>query len=200
MTQRLSKKKAPRAAPPAERPARSPVKERALRFGVESAFQVLARAQELEAAGKTVIHLEIGQPDFPTPPHICEAAIRAIREGKTGYGPSLGLPALREAIAEDAGRRRGLTFRKEQVIVTPGAKPILYYAINALAGEGDEVIYPDPGFPMYASITAASDATPVPLLLRESRGFRFDRDEFRSLLSPRTRLVVLNSPHNPTGG
>lgn len=173
---------------------------RALRFTKESAFQVLARAREIEASGRSVIHLEIGQPDFPTPSHICEAAIRAIREGKTGYGPSLGLPELRRAIAEEAGRRRGLEFRAEQVIVTPGAKPILYYAINALAGEGDEVIYPDPGFPMYASITAYSGAKPVPLPLREEKGFRFEAREFRSLLSDRTRLLVLNSPQNPTGG
>ena len=173
---------------------------RALRFTKESAFQVLARAREIEASGRSVIHLEIGQPDFPTPSHICEAAIRAIREGKTGYGPSLGLPELRRAIAEEAGRRRGLDFRAEQVIVTPGAKPILYYAINALTGEGDEVIYPDPGFPMYASITAYSGAKPVPLPLREEKGFRFEAREFRSLLSDRTRLLVLNSPQNPTGG
>ncbi len=124
---------------------------RAQKLRGESAFQVLARAQEIEAQGRSVIHLEIGQPDFPTPAHICEAAIRAIQGGKTGYGPSLGYPPLRRAIAADAGRRRGMTFRPEQVVVTPGGKPILYYAINSLAGEGDEVIYPDPGFPMYAS-------------------------------------------------
>ena len=200
MTQRISKKKAPRAAPPAERPAKSPVKERALRFGVESAFQVLARAQELEAAGKTVIHLEIGQPDFPTPPNVCEAAIQALREGKTGYGPAPGLPELRAAIAEDAGRRRGLSFRPGQVIVTPGAKPIILYAIQALAGEGDEVVHPDPGFPMYASLIAHAGAKPVALPLREEHGFGFDADEFRERLSARTRLVIVNSPHNPTGG
>jgi aspartate aminotransferase len=176
------------------------IQPRAQRLRVESAFTVLARAQELEAAGRPVIHLEIGQPDFPTPAHICEAAARALKEGKTGYGPSLGLPALRRAIAADAGRRRGIAFQAEQVVVTPGAKPILFYAINALAGEGDEVIYPDPGFPMYHSIAAYSGARPVPLLLREEKGFRFDPEEFRSLLSSRTRLVVLNSPHNPTGG
>jgi aspartate/methionine/tyrosine aminotransferase len=173
---------------------------RALKLSGESAFQVLARAQEIEAQGRSVIHLEIGQPDFPTPAHICEAAIRAIQGGKTGYGPSLGYPPLRRAIAADAGRRRGMTFRPEQVVVTPGGKPILYYAINSLAGEGDEVVYPDPGFPMYASISAASGARPVPLFLREEKGFRFDPAEFRALLSPRTRLVVLNSPQNPTGG
>ncbi len=176
------------------------VQDRALRLRSELAFKVLARAQELEARGRRVIHLEIGQPDFPTPPHICRAAARAMEEGKTGYGPAPGIPELRRAIAEDAGRRRGLTFRPEQVVVTAGAKPILFYTINALAGAGDEVVYPDPGFPMYASIAASSGARPVPLPLRQENGFRFDPDEFRSLLGDRTRLVILNSPQNPTGG
>ena len=176
------------------------IQERALRLQSEQAFKVLARAQALEAQGRKVIHLEIGQPDFPTPPHICEAAARAMEEGKTGYGPAPGVPELRRAIAEDAGRRRGLAFRPEQVVVTAGAKPILFYTINSLAGEGDEVIYPDPGFPMYASIAAYSGARPVPLPLRQRDRFRFDPQEFRSLLSDRTRLVILNSPQNPTGG
>ncbi len=176
------------------------IQPRAQRFTVESAFEVLARARQLESQGRSVVHLEIGQPDFPTPRHICDAAIEAMRAGKTGYGPSPGLPELRRAIAEETSRSRGIPVRPEQVIVTPGAKPILFYAINSLAGEGDEVIYPDPGFPMYSSITAYSGARPVPLTLREERRFRFDPDEFRALLSPRTRLVILNSPHNPTGG
>lgn len=175
------------------------VQPRALAFTKESAFQVLARAREIEATGRSVVHLEIGQPDFPTPSHICDAAVAAIRDGQTGYGPSPGLPVLREAIARDAGRRRGLSFRKEQVIVTPGGKPVLYYAIHALAGAGDEVIYPDPGFPMYASIARASGATLVPLPLRHERELRFDVDDFRARVSPRTRLVILNSPGNPTG-
>jgi aspartate/methionine/tyrosine aminotransferase len=181
-------------------PHRFVFQDRALRLQSEMAFKVLARAQALEAEGRKVIHLEIGQPDFPTPPHICEAAAHAMREGKTGYGPAPGLPELRRAIAEDAGRRRGLAFRPEQVVVTCGAKPILFYTINSLAGVGDEVIYPDPGFPMYASIAAYSGARPVPLPLRQRDRFRFDPDEFRSLLSDRTRLVIINSPQNPTGG
>jgi aspartate/methionine/tyrosine aminotransferase len=176
------------------------IQPRAAAFGTESAFKILARARELEAGGRDIIHLEIGQPDFPTPAPICEAAIRALREGKTGYGPTPGLPELRRAIARAAGELRGLSFAPEQVIVTPGGKPILFYAINALAGHGDEVVYPDPCFPMYPSIIAYSGATPVPLRLREERGFRFDVEEFRRLLSPRTRLIILNSPENPTGG
>ncbi len=174
--------------------------ERARQLAGESAFDVLRRAQELEAAGREVVHLEIGQPDFPTPAHIRAAAARALDEGHTGYGPSQGLPELREAIAEKAGELRGLSFSPEEVVVAPGAKALLFYAINALAGPGDEVIYPDPGFPAYQSVIAHSGATPVPLPLREETGFRFDADEFRELVSDRTRLVILNSPQNPTGG
>ena len=174
--------------------------ERARQLAGESAFDVLRRAQELEAAGREVVHLEIGQPDFPTPAHIRAAAARALDEGHTGYGPSQGLPELRDAIAEKAGELRGLSFSPEEVVVAPGAKALLFYAINALAGPGDEVIYPDPGFPAYQSVIAHSGATPVPLPLREESGFRFDADEFRGLVSDRTRLVILNSPQNPTGG
>lgn len=174
--------------------------ERARQLAGESAFDVLRRAQELEAAGREVVHLEIGQPDFPTPAHIRAAAARALDEGHTGYGPSQGLPELRDAIAEKAGELRGLSFSPEEVVVAPGAKALLFYAINALAGPGDEVIYPDPGFPAYQSVIAHSGATPVPLPLREETGFRFDADEFRGLVSDRTRLVILNSPQNPTGG
>jgi aspartate/methionine/tyrosine aminotransferase len=168
-------------------------------FG-ESAFEVLGRARKLEAQGRDVVHLEVGQPDFPTPEHICEAAIRAIRDGHTGYGPSQGLPELREAIAEKAGELRGVELDPANVVVAPGAKALIFYAVNALAGPGDEVIYPDPGFPAYQSVVAHSGATPVPLPLREEKGFRFDIDEFRSLVTDRTRLVILNSPQNPTGG
>ena len=174
--------------------------ERARQLAGESAFDVLRRAQELEGTGVDVIHLEIGQPDFPTPPHIKEAAVRALEDGHTGYGPSQGLPALREAIAEKAGSLRGLHFSPEQVVVAPGAKALLFYTINALAGPGDEVICPDPGFPAYQSVIGHSGATAVPLPLREASGFRFDADEFRSLVSSKTRLVILNSPQNPTGG
>ena len=176
------------------------IQDRARRFGTESAFKVLARARALEAKGKDVVHLEIGQPDFPTPDAACQAGIRAIQEGQTGYGPTPGLPDLRRAIAKHAGELRGMEIAPEQIIVTPGGKPVLYYVINALAGEGDEVIYPDPAFPMYPSIIAHSGATGVPLRLKESVDFRFDPDEFRRLLSPKTSLIILNSPQNPTGG
>ena len=174
--------------------------ERARQLAGESAFDVLRRAQELEGTGVDVIHLEIGQPDFPTPSHIKEAAVRALEDGHTGYGPSQGLPALRAAIAEKAGSLRGLRFSPEQVVVAPGAKALLFYTINALAGPGDEVICPDPGFPAYQSVIGHSGARAVPLPLREASGFRFDADEFRSLVSSKTRLVILNSPQNPTGG
>lgn len=166
----------------------------------ESAFKVLARAQALEREGREIVHLQIGQPDFPTPSHICEAATKAIGEGKTGYGPTPGIPPLREAIAEDAGRRRGIALDPSQVIVTPGAKPIMLYTIQSLVGEGDEVIYPDPGFPMYGSLIGHSGATGVPLAIREENQFSFDRDEFKSKVTDRTRLIILNYPHNPTGG
>ena len=175
---------------------------RAQRLEGESAFELLARAKELEASGRDVIHLEIGQPDFPTPQHIRTAATRAMEAGHTGYGPSAGLPELRRAHrgAHTSRCRTGSRFDPRQVVVAPGAKPLLFYAINALAGEGDEVIYPDPGFPMYRSLIAHSGANPVPIRLLESNGFRFDAAEFSERVSDRTRLVILNSPQNPTGG
>jgi aspartate aminotransferase len=187
------------------------IQERAKRLETESAFQVLVRARELERVGipgatpgapllRDIVHLEIGQPDFPTPAHVVEAAIRALHAGHTGYGPTCGLPELRAEIAASAGRLRGVSIEPDSVIVTPGAKPLLFYAIDALCGPGDEVIYPDPGFPMYRSLIAHSGARPVALPLREGRHFRFDVDEFLSLVGDRTRLVILNSPHNPTGG
>jgi len=161
---------------------------------------VLARARALERSGRDVVHLEIGQPDFPTPRHIRDAAIDALNAGHTGYSPTPGIPELREAIAEHASGLRGIAVGPERIIVTPGAKPLLFYAVNALAGAGDEVIYPDPGFPMYRSLIEHAGARPVPIRLREENAFRFDIDEFRRLVSDRTRLVILNSPENPTGG
>lgn len=176
------------------------IKKCAQSLQTESAFKVLAHAQQLERQGKEIIHLEIGQPDFHTPKHISDAAIKAIREGKTGYGPASGLPKLREAIASESGTRRGITFDINNVVVSPGGKPIIFYTIQSLAGKGDEVIFPDPGFPMYASLIAHSGATPIPLPLNEEKAFSFNKDEFRSRVSERTRLVIINSPHNPTGG
>ena len=174
--------------------------ERMSRIGVESAFDVLVRARALEAQGKSVIHLEIGEPDFPTPPHIVEAAKKALDEGWTHYGPTQGFPDLREAIARYISSTRGIRVRAENVSVTPGAKPIIFFPMLALLEPGDEVIYPNPGFPIYESMIRFLGATPVPIPLEELRGFSFDLDLFRSRLSGRTKMVVLNSPHNPTGG
>ncbi len=174
--------------------------QRMSRLGTETAFEVLARAKALEAQGRDIIHLEIGEPDFDTPAHIVEAGVRALREGHTHYTPAAGVPELRQAIARHISESRGIDARPEQVVVTPGAKPIMFFTILALAEAGDEVIYPNPGFPIYESMINFVGATPVPLPLREERDFRFDADEFRSLVSDRTRLIILNSPQNPTGG
>lgn len=166
----------------------------------EGAYHMLARAQALEAAGRTVIHLEIGQPDVPTFEPIAQAGIDAIEEGYTRYTPSAGMPALRRAIAEDAGRRRGMTIKPAEVVVGPGAKPALFFPTLALVEPGDEVIYPDPGFPTYPAMIEVAGGVPVPVPLREEDDFSFDLEMFDRLLSPRTRMVVLNSPSNPTGG
>ncbi len=169
-------------------------------IGTETAFEAAARARALEAEGRDIIHLEIGEPDFDTPANVREAAKRALDEGWTHYGPPLGLPALREAIAADATARKGFEVAAERVVVTPGAKPIMFFAMLALVEAGDEVIYPDPGFPIYESMTRYAGGTPVPLPIRQERGFRADLDELASLITPRTRLLVINSPANPTGG
>jgi aspartate aminotransferase len=174
--------------------------ERMSRLGTESAFEVLAWAKALEAQGREVIHLEIGEPDFDTPPHIVEAAVKALRDGYTHYTPSAGLPEARRTIADHVSRSRGVEVRLEQVVITPGAKPIMFFTILALLQPGDEAIYPDPGFPIYRSMINFAGAKPVPLPLREEKSFRFDPDEFRSLINERTRLIILNSPQNPTGG
>jgi aspartate aminotransferase len=171
------------------------------RLGTESAFEVLARARAMEAAGAKVIHLEIGEPDFPTASHIVEAAVEALRAGQTHYVPAPGIPALREAVTaflDRTGRMpEGVT--PDRVIVTPGAKPIMFYTIMALCGEGDEVLYPDPSFPMYESITAFAGAVPVPIPLREGNEFRIDTDELERLVTDRSKLLIINSPHNPCG-
>jgi aspartate aminotransferase len=170
------------------------------RLGTESAFEVLARARAMEAAGAKVIHLEIGEPDFPTASHIVEAAVEALRAGQTHYVPAPGIPALREAVAaflDSTGRMPGVT--PDRVIVTPGAKPIMFFTIMALCGEGDEVLYPDPSFPMYESITAFAGAVPVPIPLRERNEFRIDTDELERLVTDRSKLLIINSPHNPCG-
>lgn len=173
--------------------------ERMGRLGTESAFEVLARAKALEAAGQPIIHLEIGEPDFPTADHISAAAMEALRAGHTHYVPAPGIPALREAVAAFLERTGRMRVAPDRVVITPGAKPIMFFTIMALAGRGDEVLYPDPGFPMYSSITSFAGATPVPVPLRESNGFRIDVDELARLITPRSRLLILNSPHNPCG-
>jgi aspartate/methionine/tyrosine aminotransferase len=168
-------------------------------LGTESAFEVLARARALERRGIDVVHLEIGEPDFPTPSHVIEAAEAAMRRGETGYCPAPGIPELRAAAADYLGAPRGLAIAPEEVLIATGAKPFLFFTILACVGAGDEVLYPDPGFPIYRSAIAWAGGTPVPVPLRESTGFAVDPDELASLVSPRTRLVVLNSPSNPTG-
>jgi len=173
--------------------------ERLTRLGTESAFEVLARARALEAEGRKVIHLEIGEPDFDTPSHIVEAAAEALREGFTHYVAAPGLPELREAVGDYFGRTGRPAYAADRIVVTPGAKPIMFYAILALCDEGDEVIYPDPGFPMYESISRFVGATAVPVPLREENEFRMDPDEAASLVTDRTKLLVLNTPHNPCG-
>jgi aspartate aminotransferase len=168
-------------------------------MGTESAFEVLAKARALEAQGRKIIHLEIGEPDFDTPAHIKEAAADALREGFTHYVAAPGLPELREAVGEFFGSTGRARYPADRVVITPGAKPIMFYAIMSLCEEGDEVIYPDPGFPMYESITRFAGATPVPVPLHEDHQFRVDPDEVAALVTERTRLIVLNSPHNPCG-
>jgi aspartate aminotransferase len=174
--------------------------DRVVDMGTETAFEAAARARALEATGRKIIHLEIGEPDFDTPANVREAAKRALDAGWTHYGPFMGLPQLREAIAADSTTRRGITVDPATVVVTPGAKPIMFFALLALAQPGDEVIYPDPGFPIYESMTRFVGATPVPLPLREENDFRLDVGELRRLVTARTKLIIFNSPANPTGG
>src|SRR5262249_21586354 len=170
------------------------VATRMSRLGTESAFEVLARARALERAGRDIIHLEIGEPDFDTPAHIREAAKRALGGGAAHHGPAAGPPGLREAIARHVGATRGVPVSPEEVVVTPGGKPIMFFTILALINAGDEVIHPNPGFPIYESVVNFVGGVPVPIPLREASGFGFDMEEFERRLSPRTRLIVVNSP------
>jgi len=170
------------------------------RIGTETAFEAAARARALEATGRDVIHLELGEPDFDTPRNVSEAAARALLvDGATHYTAATGIAPLREAIAADLARWKGITATPEQVVVTPGAKPIMFYAMLALVDDGDEVIYPNPGFPIYESMARYVGGVPVAAPLREANDFRMDTDEVASLITDRTRLLVINSPHNPTG-
>ncbi|HEX5110068.1 MAG TPA: pyridoxal phosphate-dependent aminotransferase [Vicinamibacterales bacterium] len=174
--------------------------ERMSRIGTESAFEVLVKAKALEQQGKSVVHLEIGQPDFPTPRHVIDAGKRALDEGWTGYGPTAGFPEFRELIAAYVSRTRGIQVGADNVCVVPGGKPIMFFTMMAVVEPGDEVIYPNPGFPIYESVIEFLGAKAVPMPLVESRGFSFDLEVFASKLSSRTKMVVLNSPANPTGG
>ena len=170
------------------------------RLGTESAFEVLAKAKALEATGREIVHLEIGEPDFDTPAHVVAAAQAALDKGHTHYVPAPGIPELRTAVTEFLERTGRLRTSPDRVIVTPGAKPIMFFTIMALCEEGDEVLYPNPGFPMYESIAAFAGATPVAVPLREENDFTIDPDELASLVTERTKLLILNSPHNPCGG
>ena len=170
------------------------------RLGTETAFEVLVKARALEAKGRDIVHLEIGEPDFDTPANIIEAATTALHKGWTHYGPSAGLPALREAIAEEVSRTRKVPVKAEEVVVVPGGKPIIFFTILALVDEGDQVIYPNPGFPIYESMINFMGAKAVPIRLREEMDFRLDVNELARLINDRTKLIILNSPQNPTGG
>lgn len=169
-------------------------------LGTETAFEVLAKAKKLEAEGKHIIHLEIGEPDFPTPDNIVQAAAKSLQGGDTHYTPSNGILPLRETIAKYMSRTRGLDFTADEVVMTPGGKPIMFFAIIALVDEGDEVIYPNPGFPIYESMIKFMGGKPVPIPLKEEKGFAFDPEDLRKLITPKTKLLIINTPQNPTGG
>ena len=170
------------------------------RLGTETAFEVLNRARALERQGKSIIHLEIGEPDFDTPANVIEAGVEALHHGWTHYGPSAGLPELRQTIADYVSRTRGVKVASEDIVVVPGGKPIIFFTILALIDEGDEVIYPNPGFPIYESMIHYVGGKAVPIHLREERDFTLDVDELAALITDRTKLIILNSPQNPTGG
>lgn len=171
------------------------------RLGTETAFEVLVRARALEAQGKNIVHLEIGEPDFDTPANVISAAKAALDKGFTHYGPAAGLPDVREAIAQYFNKTRGReTYKSSEVVVTPGAKPIIFYGLMSVINEGDEVIYPNPGFPIYESMIRFLGAVPVPLPLQESKEFRFDIADLEARITPKTRMIMINTPQNPTGG
>jgi len=184
---------------PVTTPTELRLAKRMARLGTETAFETLAKARALEAQGKSIIHLEIGEPDFDTPTNVIDAGIDAIHKGYTHYTPSAGLPALRETVAAEVTRTHGVPVTAEEVVIVPGGKPTIYFTFTALVEEGDEVIYPNPGFPIYESLINFTGAKPVPLQMREEKDFRLDPNELADLITDRTKLIVLNSPHNPTG-
>src|SRR5215469_16956804 len=170
------------------------------RLGTESAFEVLARAKALEAQGRHIINLGIGQPDFPTPPHIVEAGRRALADGHHGYTPANGTPKLREAVVADLHRRHGVSVSAGRVLVVPGGKVTMFFAIMMFGEAGTEIMYPNPGFPIYESVIRFSGAKPVPIALHEAKGFSFSAEEVLAKITPATRLIIVNTPANPTGG
>lgn len=174
--------------------------KRMSRLGTETAFEVLSKAKALERQGKSIVHLEIGEPDFDTPANVVEAAVIALRNGWTHYGPSAGLPEMRQTVADYVSRTRGVKVTPDEVVVVPGGKPIMFYTMLALIDEGDEVIYPNPGFPIYESMINYVGGKAVPIQLREERNFAMDVNELPGLITNRTKLIILNSPQNPTGG
>src|SRR2546423_4662278 len=182
------------------KPAELRLAKRMARLGTETAFEVLVKARALEAKGREIVHLEIGEPDFDTPSNIIDAATDALHKGFTHYGPSAGLPQLRETIAHYVSETRGVNAVPDEVVVVPGGKPVIFFVILALIEEGDEVIYPNPGFPIYESMIQFLGGKAVPIRLREEMDFRLDVDELRGLINDRTKLLILNSPQNPTGG
>ena len=176
------------------------VADRVGRLHTESAFQILARANELEAKGKSIVHLEIGQPDFKTPQNIIEAAYKAMNEGKTGYGPTPGIIPLRETIAQYCMDYKNVKTNINEIVVTPGAKPVMFFTMLMLTQKGDEVIYPNPGFPIYESVINFSGAKPVPMPLLEKNNFRVDLNQLKKDINEKTRVIIVNNPGNPTGG
>ncbi len=177
-----------------------PLAQRMSRLGTETAFEVLQRARALEKQGRNIIHLEIGEPDFDTPKNVVDAGVKALQSGWTHYGPSAGLPEMRQTIADYVGRTRGIDVAMDEVVVVPGGKPIMFYAIPALIDEGDEVIYPNPGFPIYESMINYVGGHAIPIRLSEERDFAMNVDDLTQLITNKTKLIILNSPQNPTGG
>ncbi len=170
------------------------------RLGTETAFEVLARAAELQRQGRDIINLGIGQPDFETPPHIVEAAVKALRDGHHGYTPAQGILPLREAVAADLKRRHNVEVNPDNIVIMPGGKPTMFFSILMFGEPGSEIMYPDPGFPIYRSMIEYTGAKPVPIALKEENGFAFSAEEVLTQITPRTRLIIINSPGNPTGG
>lgn len=181
-------------------PSRLPIAKAVYALGTETAFDVMAKAKAIEATGVDMVYLQIGEPDFKTPDYIIAAAKKALDDGFTHYNPVSGLPEVRQAFADYLNKTRGTDYTLDEIVITPGAKPLIFYGLLATINPGDEVIYPDPGYPIYESVIKYLKAIPVRLPLRESKGFRFDHADLNAIVTDRTKMIILNSPHNPTGG